>query len=729
MYEQRYRLHRKPFQLPAENEYFETAGHREMFSSVLHALKSDLGLAVLTGPTGSGKTTALEMLRHRLAADAQTVVLRGGTVRSVPDLLAALHRSLLKIGSAGKRATTLTGADAVRRWEIIDRLRQLSDFWGPVVVLLDDAHLVQSEVFVELRSLLEEDTDGRRLLRLLIAGPLSLEDVLARPDMADFAQKIRTYAFLQPLTSAESVLYLRQQLQTVGGNPSQLFEPAAVELIAAAADGLPRCINLLTDEAFVVGDERAESVITVSAVSAALKRLQHLPYPWNISADASDAAVPDPHSNDHRDRNLSDGVIEFGGSDTAAANGSADTDSDRRVPDRTISERGECGHADSDESIQSGSDFGGTGFIEIGAPAGTSVDSCSAAGFSNRDSQAVSEDGSADGSEAEELVEAESDGNIEVEFEAESVGAEGVPSGPTSAQPSAEQNRPRFLCSEADVDVVFDHLHDQLTAAGAPSDDELFPLIEDNWFETRTPLAELEIEADAAESDTTEPDAVEADVVETLVIETDAESVIVTPTFEDVAASLAEFPCWRPAGTWLSQRVTTGDRLADADTEQTVDVPDGWNSDFVESGRPEEPLSVLNELQTFAEPSECRYAAAVPAGSVAAIREKPNAVPVFDRFTWLELGRPVTPERIQRQRGPDRLAMTAVWPPDTTGVAPPDAVTVTQIEDNETIVAVRPDKTIEELQSLIAQSECSVEWECEGVVAEYPSADETHAAV
>ena len=75
--------------------------------------------------------------------------------------------------------------------------------------------------------------------------------------MTDFAQRIRTHVFLQPLRSDESVKYLDLQIANSGGALGKIFEMKAVERIAAAADGSPRCLSLLADECLVVCNEIA----------------------------------------------------------------------------------------------------------------------------------------------------------------------------------------------------------------------------------------------------------------------------------------------------------------------------------------------------------------------------------------------------------------------------------------------------------------------------------------
>ncbi|MEP3478037.1 MAG: AAA family ATPase [Fuerstiella sp.] len=300
MYEQRFGLHRKPFQTVTKTQdFFASSSFNELLPSVVHALQTDLGVAVLTGPAGVGKSASLEQIQRNLESTAQTLLLRGGSVKGSADLLYLLHRRLLKLQPDGAQARDSSATEVVRRYEVVERLERVASFWGPLTILLDDAQLVDQSVFSELRSLLEEGHDGRRFARLLIAGPLLLEEVLADSANSHFARKIRTHSFLQPLRSDESIQYLGHHFSLAGGDLSQAFASDALELIVAAADGVPQCLNLLADESLMVCEDADRHKVTREFVTQALTRLQHLPYSWNVSM------VAETH-----DDELSDG--EFG---------------------------------------------------------------------------------------------------------------------------------------------------------------------------------------------------------------------------------------------------------------------------------------------------------------------------------------------------------------------------------------------------------------------------------
>lgn len=303
MYETHFGFHRQPFQASdVGNAFFLADSVQKLLPQLLHALRTDLGIAVLTGPAGSGKTALLRHLRHLLSRDGRAVVCSAAGLESPAELLEALDNTArMRAGSsfvsdaATHQPDVTVSAGRISRWTVTERLRRSTELWGPALLLIDDAQLLSVAVLNELRAFTEDLSSGTQLVRCLIAGPLSLEEELARPTHSDFSRRIRCHVFLQPFTQRESIAYLNQQLELVGASAGSVLTAAAIDLIVTASDGSPRCINLLADESLVIACERRQSVVDGQCVSAALNRLQHLPYAWNIvvNADGMPADVPD----------------------------------------------------------------------------------------------------------------------------------------------------------------------------------------------------------------------------------------------------------------------------------------------------------------------------------------------------------------------------------------------------------------------------------------------------
>jgi type II secretory pathway predicted ATPase ExeA len=308
MYETNFGFHRQPFQCAdLTRAFYISESIRSILPQLLHALRSDLGIAVLTGPAGVGKTSLLKHLQTQLAHEGRAVLCSGAGLETPTEVLQTLQAASLLRAGEGSSESAL--AVAVRsRWTVVEQMRKTTEFWGPILLLVDDAQLLSVPVLNELRAFTEEEWNGRALVRCLIAGPLNLEEELARPAHADFSRRVRCHAFLEPLSSKESLECLNRHLSVVGGKLKDVFSPQALDLIAVASDGLPRCLTLLADESLVVAAERSSKVADEDCVRAALTRLQHLAYAWNTS----------PMISDHRS-GLSESVDEMPARSTTAA--------------------------------------------------------------------------------------------------------------------------------------------------------------------------------------------------------------------------------------------------------------------------------------------------------------------------------------------------------------------------------------------------------------------------
>jgi MSHA biogenesis protein MshM len=307
MYEQHFNFQNMPFSAnPAEWQFFESESSAALLPKVLHTLQFSSGVAVVTGPEGVGKTVLLHHLHTTLSKQGQAIILPGTSLQSVDDLYVCIRRSLKTID--GQPVTTGSG-----RWDVVERLQASTEFWGPMRLLVDDAHLLDPDVFTELQFLLEQRASAQTLCRLLLAGSHTLEETLARPALSGFAQRIRTFTFLQPLRLAESIEYLKSQMSHAGSSLGSCFDSDAVEAIVEAADGSPRCLNLLADESLICAFHDNQARVTLATVHTALSSLQHLPHAWNVSvSNHSDAALDDTAQQSSSWQSSSDGVIEIG---------------------------------------------------------------------------------------------------------------------------------------------------------------------------------------------------------------------------------------------------------------------------------------------------------------------------------------------------------------------------------------------------------------------------------
>ena len=305
MYEQHFGFQTMPFSVtPAAWQFYESESSDSVLPAILHTMQAAAGVAVVTGPDGVGKTVLLNHVQAILSRQGQAVVLPGISLKTTEDLYLCIRRIL-------KSEDTESVTAGSGRWDIVERLQTSAEFWGPIALLVDDAQFLSAELFNELKFLLEQRTSSHPMCRLFLAGSHALEETLAQPAISGFAQRIRTYNFLQPLRLKESVEYIRSRIEHAGGCMTDCFDTDAVEAVVDAADGNPRCVNLLADESLLTTCRDGKHRVTRECVHKALRVLQHLPHTWNVSVDQS--STPDDAVTNAPIRDtFSDGVIEFG---------------------------------------------------------------------------------------------------------------------------------------------------------------------------------------------------------------------------------------------------------------------------------------------------------------------------------------------------------------------------------------------------------------------------------
>jgi type II secretory pathway predicted ATPase ExeA len=96
------------------------------------------------------------------------------------------------------------------------------------------------------------NADKDQLLQIILLGQTQFRDMLQRPELLQFAQRVAVHFHLPPLEQAEVETYIRHRLALAGTN-SPLFSPQACQRIADASHGIPRSINILCDTALVYG--------------------------------------------------------------------------------------------------------------------------------------------------------------------------------------------------------------------------------------------------------------------------------------------------------------------------------------------------------------------------------------------------------------------------------------------------------------------------------------------
>ena len=246
MYDQFYGFRKRPFSLnPDPSCLYLSNKHKTALSLMEYALINQAAFCVITGEIGTGKTTLVRQLLNQIDDDF-TVGLLTNTHPSFGEVLKLI---LLAFG------LEYEGKDKVDRYRLLqDFLIQEYAHDRKSVLIIDESQNMDPSTLEELRMLSNINVDKHNVLQMILVGQEGLRDMLRRPELEQFAQRIAVDYCLQPLNRVESHAYILHRLE-LAGEPRcrKIFDQEVCDIIFQCTGGVPRLINMLCDLALVYG--------------------------------------------------------------------------------------------------------------------------------------------------------------------------------------------------------------------------------------------------------------------------------------------------------------------------------------------------------------------------------------------------------------------------------------------------------------------------------------------
>lgn len=230
---------------PDARFFFESTQHKEAIIRIMHAIDNRLGLAVLVGDVGTGKTTVSRHILENLDDEHYHA-----------SLLVAIHSDVSPMWILRKVAQQLgltpAGDEKGPLVEMIcGRLFELHEEGKKVVILVDEANMLRSaEVLEEFRGLLNLEITDAKLVTFVLIGLPELDDWIAQDKPLKQRTAVRfTLHALNPTTTKSYITYRL----TVAGRNEPLFTDDAFKAIYDHSQGIPRLINTICDNALLEG--------------------------------------------------------------------------------------------------------------------------------------------------------------------------------------------------------------------------------------------------------------------------------------------------------------------------------------------------------------------------------------------------------------------------------------------------------------------------------------------
>lgn len=243
IYTEFFGLKERPFSLVPDPEFlYWSKPHLRAFSILEYGILTRAPITLITGEIGAGKTTILHHLLQSVAPDVRIGLVsnahgdRGELLRWVllaldqpqlpsetyVDLFGRFQKYLIEEYAAGRR----------------------------VILIFDEAQNLSRESLEELRMFTNINANKDELLQLVLVGQPELRDIIHRPDLRQFAQRVAAAFHLSAMDAQTVRAYIRHRLSVAGGD-QDIFSVAAADLVHAATGGVPRLVNQLCDFAMV----------------------------------------------------------------------------------------------------------------------------------------------------------------------------------------------------------------------------------------------------------------------------------------------------------------------------------------------------------------------------------------------------------------------------------------------------------------------------------------------
>ena len=230
-------MKRPPFaKLSVPSQLFHSDQYSVLADHLASATEQSDFLLVLCGAEGSGKTTLLN--RHILNLDEDVSYASfDDTCTDGTQFYCGLLRQLGFHDIAGK----LNELRNIAREFLIHR----GIAGDPVLLIVDNAHLVCASVLEQLRWISETAVEDRRVLSVVLAGNSDLPRIMGSPAMRKLKFQRHVDFNIRVYSEQETEDYVRHRLRLSGGADAAKIAHEAHPVIYRFTGGIPDLINRL----------------------------------------------------------------------------------------------------------------------------------------------------------------------------------------------------------------------------------------------------------------------------------------------------------------------------------------------------------------------------------------------------------------------------------------------------------------------------------------------------
>jgi general secretion pathway protein A len=266
MYLNFYKLKKQPFHITPDPEFlYLSPSHKEAMSAIIYGITQKKGFVAVTGAVGVGKTTILRSYLETTDRKRLKLIYIFNSKLTFKDLVTTIYQELgLQIEGTGIL-------------EMVNRLNEvlIEEYkqGNTVVLIIDEAQNMPIDTLESLRMLSNLETSKDKLIQIVLVGQPEFETTLNLDRLRQLKQRLAIRSTIRALTKAESLEYLKFRLKMAGGNPGSVFSVPAMRRIIKKAQGIPRTLNILSDNALITGFGYQKNPVTSKIVREIIRDL------------------------------------------------------------------------------------------------------------------------------------------------------------------------------------------------------------------------------------------------------------------------------------------------------------------------------------------------------------------------------------------------------------------------------------------------------------------------
>lgn len=257
MFEAFFNLTKTPFSrdIP-EDALFNTPQLNELQGRLTSTASKRLFL-VVTGDSGSGKTTAVRKFVSSL-----------DTNRYIPFYISDSDLTPRNfyfeiLNQIGVKPHFYRG-DAKR--QMIREFTSIVESKHVPLVIIDEAHLCKMEMLTEVRFLLNFKMDSYNPMGLILVGQSEIREILKKQVYEAISQRIDLRCHIPPFDRLQTGDYIKKHLE-YAGESREIFTDRAIDTIFDFSGGLPRKINRVATTSLMHASQIEKRIIDDHMVS------------------------------------------------------------------------------------------------------------------------------------------------------------------------------------------------------------------------------------------------------------------------------------------------------------------------------------------------------------------------------------------------------------------------------------------------------------------------------